>query len=81
MAYHHLLQQSPTSRLFEQAREELLSHLLRSGISAAPVKDQRDWVAETLTYLANRYPALQSASLDDLRGLAERYTRRAESGG
>jgi hypothetical protein len=73
MAFHHLLQHSPAVRLFEQAREELVSHMLRSGITTAPAERQREWLAETLVYLAERYPALHSTSLEELQGVGERY--------
>ena len=72
MAYHHLLQNSPAARLFEQAREELLSHLLRSGIATAPIEQQREWLAQTLMYLGERYPSLDSAALRELQGATEK---------
>jgi hypothetical protein len=57
-------------RTFQEAQDELFSHLLRSGIAAADPG-----------YLAGRYPALSESSLRTLHAVGEAYLRRAASQG
>ncbi len=40
----------PTS--FEQARDELFSHILRCGVLEATPEHQKEWFDDTLLYLA-----------------------------
>lgn len=60
---------------FEQARNELFSHILRCGVIEATVEHQKDWFDDTMEYLAERYLNLSDQELDDLRVLGERYCR------
>lgn len=62
-----------TSRLFEQARDELFSHILRCGVLEAAAGDQREWFDDTMEYLGERYEGLTDQELNDLRQLGERY--------
>ena len=68
---------------FDQARDELFSHILRCGVIEALVEHQKDWFDDTMQYLAERYPELGQTQLAQLRTLGERYCqpvqRRAES--
>ena len=43
----------PTS--FEQARDELFSHILRCGVLEATPEHQKEWFDDTLLYLADRF--------------------------
>ncbi len=43
----------PTS--FEQARDELFSHILRCGVLEASLEHQKEWFDDTLLYLADRF--------------------------
>lgn len=60
---------------FEQARDELFSHILRCGVLEAAEEHRREWFDDTMDYLAERYEALRSAELNELRTLGERYCR------
>jgi hypothetical protein len=68
---------------FAQARDELFSHILRCGVIDALPEHQKDWLDDTMLYLADRYEDLSEAELADLRVLGERFCqpvqRRAEA--
>jgi hypothetical protein len=64
---------TPTS--FEQARDELFSHILRCGVLEANTEHQKEWFDDTMLYLADRYPDLTETELGELRVLGERYCR------
>jgi hypothetical protein len=64
---------TPTS--FEQARDELFSHILRCGVLEANTEHQKEWFDDTMLYLADRYQDLTETELGDLRVLGERYCR------
>jgi hypothetical protein len=61
------------ARLFAEAQEELISHLLRSNVTKDAPAQQREWVADTISYLADRHPRLPGTALRRLRALAEGY--------
>lgn len=61
------------NRVFDQARDELFSHILRCGVLEAAVEDQKEWFDDTMEYLAERYEGLTPAELVELRRLGERY--------
>ena len=63
----------PTS--FEQARDELFSHILRCGVLEATSEHQKEWFDDTMLYLADRYEELDEQQIADLRVLGERYCR------
>lgn len=60
---------------FEQARDELFSHILRCGVLEAAPEHQKDWFDDTMLYLADRYDTLTESELRELRVLGERYCR------
>lgn len=60
---------------FEQARDELFSHILRCGVLEAAEEHRGDWFDDTMDYLAERYDTLTAAELTELRTLGERYCR------
>jgi hypothetical protein len=60
---------------FEQARDELFSHILRCGVLEAAAEHQKEWFDDTMLYLADRYPELTDEELVELRVLGERYCR------
>ena len=64
-----------TPTAFEQARDELFSHILRCGVLEASVEHQKEWFDDTMLYLADRYEALDEPQLAELRVLGERYCR------
>jgi hypothetical protein len=61
--------------LFEQARDELFSHILRCGVLEAGPEHQKEWFDDTMLYLADRYDGLDERQLAELRVLGERYCR------
>ncbi|HXE57898.1 MAG TPA: hypothetical protein VNK43_07850 [Gemmatimonadales bacterium] len=60
---------------FDQARDELFSHILRCGVTEASPEHQKDWFDDTMQYLAERYPELNEEALAQLRVLGERFSR------
>jgi hypothetical protein len=60
---------------FEQARDELFSHILRCGVLEATPEHQSEWFDDTMLYLADRYEPLDDHQLSELRVLGERYCR------
>ena len=60
---------------FEQARDELFSHILRCGVLEASVEHQKEWFDDTMLYLADRHEDLTEAEVSQLRLLGERYCR------
>jgi hypothetical protein len=63
------------SRLYEEARDELFSHMLKSRVSDAEPARQRAWLAETLGYLHRRYSSLPETRLRHLAEAAHRFLR------
>lgn len=61
------------NRVFDQARDELFSHILRCGVLEAVVDDQKEWFDDTMEYLAERYEGLTPPEVAELRRLGERY--------
>ena len=64
-----------TPTTFEQARDELFSHILRCGVLEANTEHQKEWFDDTMLYLADRYNDLTETELGELRVLGERYCR------
>ncbi len=64
-----------TSSTFEQARDELFSHILRCGVLEAAPEHQKEWFDDTMLYLSDRYEELGEEEIAQLRTLGERYCR------
>jgi uncharacterized protein (DUF2235 family) len=64
---------APTS--FDQARDELFSHILRCGVLEADPEHQKEWIDDTLQYLGERYPDLDEEQLGKVRLLGDRFCR------
>jgi hypothetical protein len=64
---------APEAVAFAQARDELFSHILRCGVIEALPEHQKDWLDDTLGYIAERYEDLSEQELSQLRTLGERY--------
>ncbi len=58
---------------FNQARDEMFSHILRCGVLEAAPEHQKEWMDDTMLYLTERYEDLSEAQLAELRTLGERY--------
>jgi len=67
--------ESAAPNLFDQARDELFSHILRCGVLEAATEQQKEWFDDTMDYLAERYEALSDEDLAGLRRLGEQYCR------
>ena len=63
----------PTSS--DQARDELFSHILRCGVTEAEPEHQKEWMDDTMQYLAERYPDLGEEQLLQVRVLGERFCK------
>lgn len=59
----------------DQARDELFSHVLRCGVLEAAPEHQKEWMDDTMQYLADRYPDLGADALGQVRVLGERFCR------
>lgn len=66
---------TPPPTAFEQARDELFSHILRCGVLEASPEHQKEWFDDTMLYLAERYDGLDDVQIAELRVLGERYCR------
>lgn len=60
-----------------RARDELFSHINRCGVLQAEENDQQHWMEETIDYLAERYPDLSDADLQDLFSVGIRFCQPA----
>lgn len=63
--------------MINRARDELFSHINRCGVLQAEDDDQRHWMEETIDYLAERYPDLSDADLQDLFSVGMRFCQPA----
>ena len=69
------LRRTPDAVSFSQARDELFSHILRCGVIDALPEHQKDWLDDTMLYLADRYDDLTEEELTQLRLLGERFSQ------
>jgi len=58
---------------FDQGRDELFSHILRCGVLEAAPEHQKEWMDDTMQYVADRYTDLKPEELTQLRVLGERF--------
>ncbi len=63
--------------VINRARDELFSHINRCGVLQAEESDQQHWMEETIDYLAERYPDLSDADLQDLYSVGIRFCQPA----
>ena len=75
MAKNRKIQKPSAPNAFDQARDELFSHILRCGVLEATPEHQKEWFDDTMLYLAERYEDLEDGELEQLRVLGERYCR------
>ena len=61
--------------ILDQARDELFSHILRCGVTEAEPEHQKEWMDDTMQYLAERYADLSDAELAQVRVLGERFCK------
>lgn len=65
------------NRIIDRARDELFSHIHRCAVLDATEDQQQEWMDDTLQFMAERYPALSPAELDQLRALGLRFCQPA----
>jgi hypothetical protein len=61
----------PTS--FDQARDELFSHILRCGVIEADLEQQKAWLDDTMQYIVERYNDLDEEQVNQIRLLGDRF--------
>lgn len=64
-----------TASPYEEARDELFQHIMRCGVVGSDPEHQKDWFAETMTYMTDRYPELTAEQIEELRKLGERFAQ------
>jgi hypothetical protein len=69
------IQRDPDAVAFAGARDEMFSHILRCGVIDALPEHQKDWLDDTMLYLADRYESLTEEELAQLRVLGERFSQ------
>ncbi|HEY3933282.1 MAG TPA: hypothetical protein VGL65_01555 [Gemmatimonadales bacterium] len=57
----------------DQARDELFSHILRCGVLEAAAEHQKEWLDDTMQYIAERYSDLTPEELVQVRVLGDRF--------
>ncbi|MBI4543796.1 MAG: hypothetical protein HY703_01210 [Gemmatimonadetes bacterium] len=60
---------------FDRARDELFSHIHRCDVIGATEAQQREWMADTLQFMAERYPSLTAPELEQLSVLGLRFCK------
>ena len=65
----------PRQQPIERARDELFSHIHRCGVLKATPADQESWMAETMEYLAERYPDLGEKELFQLKSVGMQFCK------
>ena len=65
--------ETATATTFDQARDELFSHILRCQVLEALPEHQKEWFDDTMMYLTERYEGMPEEELTQLRTLGERY--------
>jgi hypothetical protein len=58
---------------FDQARDELFSHILRCGVLDAAAEHQKEWIDDTMQYITERYTDLSPEQVAQVRVLGERF--------
>jgi hypothetical protein len=57
----------------ERARDELFSHINRCDVLNATKEQQREWLDDTMDYMAERYPEMTNTELAELKALGTRF--------
>jgi len=64
--------------MLDRARDELMSHVIRCDVLASPSMDDRlTWLAETMEFMAERYPMLSDLQIAHLETMGRRFIRPA----
>lgn len=57
----------------DRARDELFSHIHRCNVLGSTPEQQKEWMADTVGYLGERFTGLSQAELDELRDMGTRF--------
>lgn len=64
--------------MMDRARDELMSHVVRCDVLASPsMEDRLTWLAETMEFMAERYPMLSDLQIAHLETMGRRFIRPA----
>lgn len=63
--------------LLDRARDELFSHVIRCEVLEAHMDDREDWLADTMDFMAHRYPQLSEIQLAQLEVMGQRFIKPA----
>jgi len=58
---------------FEMARNELFSAIHQCGVMHAPDSERDEWMADTVSFLAERHPELTATQVKELRDVGMRF--------
>lgn len=60
---------------FDRARDELMSHVVRCDVFDAEMDHRQEWLAETMQYMAERYPMLSDLQLTQLEMVGRQFIK------
>ena len=63
--------------LLDRARDELFSHVIRCEVLEAHMDDRTEWLADTMDFMAHRYPQLSELELAQLEVMGKRFIKPA----
>lgn len=61
----------------DQARDELMSHVVRCDVLEAEMDHREEWLQETMDYMAERYPMLSDLQLTQLEMMGRQFIKPA----
>jgi hypothetical protein len=63
--------------MLDQARDELMSHVMRCNVLQSHMDDRMEWLDETLKYMGERYPSLNEIELAKLGMIGRQFVQPA----
>jgi hypothetical protein len=60
---------------FDRARDEMMSHVIRCDVLDAEMEQRTEWLAETMEYMAERYPMLSDLELTKLEMIGKQFIK------
>lgn len=59
----------------DRARDELMSHVVRCEVFDAAMDHRREWLDETMDYMAERYPEFSDLQLTQLEMIGRQFIK------
>lgn len=59
----------------DRARDELMSHVIRCDVLEAEHDHRREWLHETMDYMAERYPQLSDLQITQLEMIGRQFIK------